>query len=512
MAKRRFEMFEFRRFMVRILQGDYFLAIRRAGLMGRDTAKEVRGLALVHGWLDPDKPLPEDAALAAVFGTQQRPRATSQVEPYEEPVKRWLDQGLQATTIHSALQRIHGFTGSYSSVRRYLHKLNPEPQDRTMRLSFTPGESAQVDFGSGPRLPDPETGELRSTWIFVMTLCWSRHQYAEIVWDQTVMTWLGCHLRAFRFFGGVPRSVTVDNAKCAITKACAYDPEVQRSYAELAEAYGFKIDACPPRDPKKKGRVEAGVKYVKRSFLPARSFRNFADANRQLEIWVLETAGQRVHGTTREQPLWRFQETERALLQALPDRAYEPAAWRRLKLHKESHIRLDHCYYSAPWMAIGERLWVRAAATKVDIFRDHQLIATHVRCTRPGEASTVADHLPPECRSFLEQTPAWCREQAETVGEACRLLVDILLSDPVVERLRSVRKLLRLQETYGAARLESACRRALSFDASQYRTVKTILTKGLDAVALNQDAFDPLAGVYTGGGRYGRDVHAMLVH
>jgi transposase len=99
--------------------------------------------------------------------------------------------------------------------------------------------------------------KLRRTWAFVMTLCFSRHQYVEFVWDQSAATWLGCHRRAFEWFGAVPLRVTIDNAKCAITKACAKDPTVQRAYAECAEGYGFKIDPCPPYDPQKKGIVES---------------------------------------------------------------------------------------------------------------------------------------------------------------------------------------------------------------------------------------------------------------
>jgi transposase len=114
-----------------------------------------------------------------------------------------------------------------------------------------------------------------------MTLCFSRHQYVEFVWDQTVATWLGCHRRAFEWFSSVPGRLIIDNPKCAITRACRFDPLVQRAYAECAEGYGFKIDACPPADPAKKGIVEAGVKYVKRNFLPTRTFRDLADLNAQ---------------------------------------------------------------------------------------------------------------------------------------------------------------------------------------------------------------------------------------
>ena len=150
-----------------------------------------------------------------------------------------------------------------------------------------------MDFGAGPALIDADTGKTVSSWFFVMTLCASRHQYAEVVLNQKVGTWLACHRRAFEWFNGVPGRLIIDNAKCAITRACFRDPEVQRSYEELALGYGFRIDPCPPGQPQKKGRVEAGVKYIKRAFVPLRQFRNLADANRQLADWVMTEAGSR---------------------------------------------------------------------------------------------------------------------------------------------------------------------------------------------------------------------------
>lgn len=512
MANRRFEMYEYRQALVQMRQGVSDRGIRRARLMGRDKAKEVRAIAREQGWLDRSSPLPEDAELAEVFGSAQRPSTPSTVEPHRERVVKWRREGLQVTTIWRLLKRVHHFSGSYSAVRRFVNKLEPEPSQRTMRLEFVPGEAAQVDFGSGPKLPDPITGEETSTWVFIMTLCWSRHQYAEIVWDQKVPTWLGCHQRAFRFFGGVPKRVVIDNPKCAITKACTRDPEVQRAYAELAEAYNFQLDPCPPRDPKKKGRVESGVKFFRRGFVPGREFRDLPDANRQLEGWVLGEAGQRIHGTTQERPLTRFIETERHELQSLPERAYEPAEWKRLLLHRDSHVRFDKCFYSAPFVWIDERLWVRATATMVQVFHHHELVASHPRCQRPGQTSTVEDHLPPEAQAFLRMTRPWCCEQAKEIGPACRALIDQLLADRVVERLRAAQGVIGLCKTYGRERLESACRRALAFDDPRYRTVKTILCKGLDQVALQEEAFDRLADVYTGSGRFSRDTSKLLMN
>jgi hypothetical protein len=182
-----------------------------------------------------------------------------------------------------------------------------------------------------------------------------RHQYAELVRDQTIETWLGCHRRAFEHFGGVPAKVIIDNPKCAITRACYHDPQVQRGYADYALGYGFLISPCPVADPKKKGRVESGVKYVKNSFAPLRAFRDLADANAQLMEWVMGEAGNRCHGTTREAPLTRFIETEQPLLQPLPDTPPECARWAQAKVHGDCHVQFDKVRYSAPWRRVGGR-------------------------------------------------------------------------------------------------------------------------------------------------------------
>ena len=253
-------MYQYRQVICRMRLGESDRTIARAGLMGRRKAAELREIACEQGWLR-EGPLPEDTELATFFQPKKQINPpVSLLLPYEEQVKNWWEQGIQGTTIHQALVRNHGFAGSYSSVRRFLQKLERSHPKATTILEFEPGEAAQVDFGTGPKIVDVFSGEEVSTWIFVMTLAWSRHFYAEIVTNQKVDTWLGCHRRAFEFFGGVPRKLIIDNPKCAITKACFRDPAVQRSYGECAEGFGFLISPCPPRDPKKKGRVESGVK------------------------------------------------------------------------------------------------------------------------------------------------------------------------------------------------------------------------------------------------------------
>jgi len=339
-------------------------AIAAAKLMGRLKCAELRSIADERGWLG-SGPLPDDAELAEVFGKNRDGNATHQSMslPHEPQIQQWLDQGIPATTIHRALVEQLGFTGSYSSVRRMTQKLKSRHPKTTCILDFAPGDAAQVDFGKGPTITDVFTGKVTRTWIFVMTLCFSRHMYAKMVVDQKVGTWLACHRRAFESFGGVLARLIIDNAKCAITRACFREPEVQRSYGELAEGYEFMISPCPPRDPQKKGRVEAGVKYVKNSFVPLRGYRSLAGANGQLARWVMETAGNRIHGTTYQKPLTLFAETEKALLRRLPDMPVETAAWTRLKLHSDCHLRFEKACYSAPFRLVGQELWVKAGDT-----------------------------------------------------------------------------------------------------------------------------------------------------
>ena len=445
MGRRRIELFQYRQVLVRLRAGDSLRDIARSGLMGRDKLDVLRCVALQHGWLDANAELADDAAIAAALSGgdgASKPRASStisSVEPHREVVRRWFDAGVQGRAIHAALKREHAFTGSYSAVVRMLAQLRgAQPPDLTVRLSFAPGEASQVDFGSGPILMHPER-KPRRTWAFVMTLAHSRHQYVEFVWDQSSATWLGCHRRAFEWFDGVPARVIVDNAKCAIVKACGFDLLVQRADAKCAEGYGFKIEAWPPRDPQKKGVVEAGVKYVKGNFLPTRQFRDLADLNAQARTWVMHEAGTRMHGTTREQPLELFA-LEQPLLRRLPPTAPDLGSWHSVVLHRDCHVQYDRSFYSAPFGLVGKTLWLRAADRVVVLYEDYRHAHTHLRSLRPGQRM----HLPPDARTFFERDRKWCARQAHAVGTQCAELVARLLADHIAERLRAAQGVIAL--------------------------------------------------------------------
>jgi hypothetical protein len=360
-------------------------------------------------------------------------------------------------------------------------------------------------------LYDERVGKSVKTWFFVMTLCWSRHQYVELITHQDIETWLECHRRAFAWFGGVVKKVIIDNPKCAITKACYHDMEVQRSYEAFAQDYGFIISACPPREPKKKGRVESGVKYAKKNFAPLRTFTSLQDANKQLKEWIIGVAGNRIHGSTFERPLTRFSDIEQHQLKSLPENLPEVAVWKKVSLYRDCHIRYLKGKYSAPYSLYGEELWVKVTATTVSIYHQHELKAIHTRTFIPGKFVTKQEHLPPNAQFYLKRDETWCLEQSQQIGPHCQFVIENLLTDPVRDLLRQAQSIIELSKSYGKTRLEKACQRAIAFNTGNYKTIKTILKEGLDYEQINDhDSFEKLSTVYQGQALYQRSIQGGI--
>ncbi|HUV93434.1 MAG TPA: IS21 family transposase [Anaerolineae bacterium] len=474
--------------LLRYIQADRSdRAVNRATGMHRQTVKRYREWAAEQGLLECSLPPIEElqALLEATLPNAQPPQNVSSVELYRDIVTKLHKESVEMAAIHQRLKE-RGYTGSYSSVRRFVRNIDPRLPEATVRVERKPGEEGQVDFGYAGRMIDPESGMLRKTWAFVLTLSWSRHQYVEFVFDQKVGTWLMLHCHAFEFLSGAPERLVIDNLKAAMVRACWDDPEVQYAYRECAEHYGFLVSPCRPRTPRHKGKVEqGGVHYVKRNFLGGREPTTITQANRDVLRWVNTVAGLRIHGTTKEEPLLRFQEVERAQLKPLPETRYDLATWKTVTLHRDCHITFDKAYYSAPFRLIGQKLRVRGGARDVHIYSmEYHLIATHPRAQRPGERKTNLDHLPPEKVPGLIRTRDGVREAAAEIGTATSEVVTRLLDDPVIDRLHTAGRLVRLSERFGDERLEAASVRALHFGDPAYKTIKRILVHRLEGEAL----------------------------
>lgn len=485
MAGRTLMTLDVRELLRRLQAGQTERAVSRDLGIARKTVTRYRQIAQEQGWLT--GPLPEltvlERTLRELAPPCPLPQRVHKAAPYATLISRLRSEGVEMQAIHQRLRDDHGYTGSYSALWRFVRQQEPVLPAAYVRLETAPGEEAQVDFTGAGRKADPLTGVLRQAWCFVMTLSFSRHQYATLVFDQKVATWLRCHREAFAAFGGVPRRIVIDNLKAAITKAALHDPVVQRSYREFAEHYDFLIAPCRPRTPEHKGKVESGAHYVARNFLAGRPPEAITAANADLTRWVEQIAGQRIHGTTRERPLDRFRQREQAALQPLPAEPYDLGVWRQAKLHPDCHVVVDGAYYSAPFRLIGRILWVRNNGVAVQIFHDHERLATHA-WGPPGTRRTLSDHYPPHKVAYLMATPRFCRHRAEQIGEATAALVEQLLGERPLDRLRAVQAVLRLADKFGAQRLERACRRALCFAETSPRVLRRILDQGLDSERL----------------------------
>jgi transposase len=360
--------------------------------------------------------LPALEVLKAAVLAARPPAATpaqqvSALESWRPPIEALFAKGLGPRAIHDRLRLEHAdFTGSYSQVKRLWRALKRargvQPEDVAIPVERTEGQIAQVDFEYVGKLVDPVTRTLRKAWCFVMVLAFSRKLVVRIVFDQKIETWVRLHVEAFEELGGVPHTMVPDNLKAAVVRAAfAIDgpgTSLNRTYRELAKHYGFKVDPTPPRAPKKKGKVESAVKYVKRNFFRGRDESDATDVAKELARWVTEIADKRVHGSTLRKPGEVFVELEKQHLRALPSVPYEPIVWHEAKVHADMHVSFDSRLYSVPWQLVGREVWVRVTNTTVTIYCDDDRIATHPR-RGPSRRSTHEEHLPEHRRDARHQ-------------------------------------------------------------------------------------------------------------
>jgi transposase len=449
--------------------------------LSRPTVHKYHELAETQGWLRPERDLPAEADLSAVLGdTPRPPQQPSSLAPYQAAVLALLDQGLETMAVYDRLRDSYGYAGSYSSVLRYVHRLCPPEPEVVVRIQCAPGEEAQVDFGTVGKVYDLVTALIRTVYVFVATLSYSRHQYAELVFDQTTPTWIGLHRRAFASWGGVPQRIVLDNLKAAVVKAQLHDPILGEAYRRLAQHYGFLVHPNRPATPQHKGKVENGVHYVQRNFWAGQNFTDLRVANEQLQRWVTERAGTRRHGTTHQAPLQLFADHERAALLPLPDEPFELLDTRPAKVHPDCHVVLNGSYYSVPYRYVGQTVEAHLGERLVQLYHGQDLLASHPRAQQRGEWHARLEDYPRDKAAYLERTPERCRQSAARLGPATHQIVATLLADRPLDRLRSVQSLLGLEETVGPHHLEAACARAVHFGDLRYRRVKEILNAALD--------------------------------
>ena len=367
-------------------------------------------------------------------------------------------------------------------------------QRLSMRQVHRAGEKLFVDYsGKKPHLVDPNTGEPIFVELFVGVLGASNYTYAEATLTQQVADWIGSHVRCFAFLGGVTRDVVPDQLKSAVTKACRYEPSIQRTYEEFASHYGTSVLPARPAHPKDKAKVERAVQAVQRwvlARLRSRKFFGLDELNEAIHELVDELNGRvmKTYGKSRRD---LFEQIDRPALRALPHEPFAIGDWLTARVNIDYHVAVDGHYYSVPYRYAhdprtlqGTLLDVRLGKSTVEVFLHNKRIASHPRSFKRGRHTTCGEHMPSSHRAQAEWSPSRLVRWGMSVGTNTGQLVEAILTErPHPEQgFRSCLGVLRLSKKYGKERLETACGMGLRVHARSYRHIESILQHGLDRV------------------------------
>lgn len=370
-------------------------------------------------------------------------------------------------------------------------------QKPSMRQVHRAGEKLFIDY-CGPTLEviDPATGEIRPAAIFVAVLGASNYTYAEATWDQKLPNWIGSHIRAFEFFGGVPALLVPDNLKSAVTKANRYDPQLNQTYTDLAQHYETAIVPARPYKPKDKAKVENAVLVVERWILARlrhQTFVGLAELNAAISQLLLELNHRpfkKLPGTRASQ----FEALDKSVLKPLPQRPYELAQFSKARVHVDYHIEVEGHYYSVPYTLIKQILDIRLTLNTLECFQEGIRVASHIRSFLKGKHTTLAEHMPPAHKAYSEWNPGRFLNWALDIGPNTRDVIQQVLQQAAhpEQGYRSCFGILSLAKRYGKDRLESASYRALAIGSPRRHSIASILKKGLDLQPLKQsDANTP---------------------
>jgi len=400
----------------------------------------------------------------------------SRAEPHRAFIIECLDRGLSCQRIWQDLQTEHAFAGGYDSVKRFARRLRTHGPLPFRRMECAPGEEAQIDFGTGAPIVMPD-GKRRRTHVLRVVLSHSRKAYSEVVFRQTTEQFIRCMENAFWYFGGVPKTLVIDNLKAAVTKADWFDPELNPKILAFAAHYDTTVLPTKPYTPRHKGKVERGVDYVQNNALKGRKFTSLQAQNEHLLDWEATVADTRIHGTTRKQVKKAFESAERAALLPLPIARFPSFEEVQRKVNRDGHVEVDKAYYSAPPEYLGRTLWVRWDGRMVRLFNSKmEQIAVHVK-HEPGRFSTQSRHIVAAKRSGIEKGATYLLGKVRPIGSETSRWAEQMIHQRGIEGVRVLMGLLNLAHRHSSESIEQACAMAASHGAYRLRTIRALLKR-----------------------------------
>ncbi|MGZ9035109.1 MAG: IS21 family transposase, partial [Rhodospirillales bacterium] len=374
----------------------------------------------------------------------------------------------------------YGYSRFCELYRAWEGRLSP-----TMRQTHLAGEKLFVDYaGTTLEVIDGATGEVMTAQLFIAALGASNYTYAEATWTQGLADWIGSHTRAFAFFDGVSAMVVSDNLKSGITKACFYEPAVNRTYAEMAAHYDTAVVPARPNKPRDKAKVEVAVQVATRWIIAKLRNRRFFSLG-ELNAAIAELVTALNNRVTRHLGASRralFDDLERSALKKLPAEPYAYAEWKECRAGLDYHVEIEKHYYSVPHALLRETMWARITARTIEVFHRGKRVAAHVRSSSNRKHTTVREHMPSSHQRYADWTPERIQRQANEIGPKTSALVEIILRERThpEQGFRACIGILRHAKSFGRERLEAACDRALEIGARSYTSVTSILKTNLD--------------------------------
>jgi transposase len=486
MARRKIEMLEIREVIYQWQKGKRSRAIGRSLGAARNTVRDLLRKAQLLGLKEESGPEEAEKIIEQLikerYSRGEPGPAQRFLSTHHNKIEAWRLSPYMTTKQMVRLFKEEGTKVSEGSLRRYLKENFAEltSSTSTVHLEIEAGQQAQVDFGYVGLMREPSSGKMRKAWAFIMTLSYSRYRFVRFVFRQDIKTWIDCHVRAFNFFGAVPKTVLLDNLKSGVLKPDIYDPTINRSYAELERHYGFIADPAKVRIARHKGRVERSVAICRQQILAGRVFKDIEEANTHALKWCRHENAHVVTRTTGQTPWERFEGEEKARMLSLSIGEFECPTWQSALVHKDQHIIFEGSFYSCPHAYVGKTIWIRATLRMVEAFFEQTRIKTHIRESRKGRWITDQKDYPKGARYFLEKGIPECLEEAKGIGTSAHAFLSQFLVKPSLTHQRKAQAVLRLAQTYSPVRLEAACKRAILFENSTYQSLKKILEGGLD--------------------------------
>lgn len=408
--------------------------------------------------------------------------------PHRDRIEAAIRVGRNAMAIWQDLVDEVGFTARYASVRRFVRQLRgaPAPEARVV-ITTAPGDEAQVDYGEGPMVRQPETGKHRRTRLFVLTLGYSRKAVRLLVWQSSAQTWAALHEQAFRRLGGSPRTVVLDNLKEGVLKPDVYEPTLNPLYRDVLAHYGVVGLPCRVRDPDRKGKVESGIGHTQKTPLHGQRFETLAQAQTYLDRWDAHWADTRIHGTTKRQVAAMFAE-ERPALQPLPVEPFRFYRFGVRTVHLDGCVEVEAAYYSTPPGWIGQRVQVQWTDLHVRILapQSAQLLREHVRAPRGYHRIADADR-PARTPASTDALLARARHAGTHVHTVCTYIHE----HEGAAGVRRILGVLALAKRYGPAAADEAAKAALDLQVPSYRFLRRYLERR-PAAPLTLKQIDPL--------------------